>query len=314
MPKCENLHVVATQVESVAEPFWRDLVDRKDYLEPRGGWLLRQAPAKHVATGELVVSLNPELHATGDFVTRCLVRRVEVLAEILANARQAIHFHIRSLGCPVPECISTLAADAERLDVIIRDLYTICWPNESAGIRDSCVILTQAYLAFHPAPDVEWLGLEAHVVKHGRQTLRDRMTRNPETRERLAAALGDLQRLYVNEPPGRAAREEAIARGGLVLTQSPRVAYWNRIPIPFHQKENRRRWDMLLALAQKARRGTAVTELDVFEDKVSDSAMATLWSRLKNRLPPDLRKHVEPGDAARSYRLELESSQIDIFE
>jgi len=307
---------LVAQVEAIARPFWRDLVDPADYLEPRGAWLLQEEPSEHVTAGEFVVSLNPELHAIGDFISRCLFRRVEVLAEILAGADRAVLACVPALGRTAPKSVSGVAGDRDQLQETIRQLHTICGPDDEAAVRDSCVVLAQVYTAFHPAPDIGWLGLPDHVIEAGRLTLRHRFTnvRNPELTERVAAALGDLRRLYANEPPGQSALEEAVARGGLVLTASPCAAYWEKKLLAINWANNDRPWEMLVALARKGRFGAAVEERDLFPGGASFSAMPNLFGRLKGLLPAELRKQIIPGIEPRSYRLELDSAQIVVID
>ncbi len=303
------------QLKRIAQPFWRDLVDPADYFEPLGAWLEREETTGHVTAGEFVVALNPTLHAVGDFVTRCLLRRVGVLAGTLEEADRAVLSCVPRLNNAIPKCLSKVGEEAQAFRQAVRSLNEICQPEGEAAVRDSCIILAQVYAAFHPAPDVGWLGLPAQVVEHGRVTLRHRFanTRNPELTERVATALGDLRRLYSGDPPGQSAVEEAIARGGLVLTISPQAAYWARAAIPANWTKNRRSWELLYALARKGRLGAAVEEQDMYPDGSEDSAMPNLWLRLKGLLPAKLRNHVVPGLQRRSYRLTLDPTQIVVI-
>ncbi len=311
----DPLPLMARQVEAIARPFWSDLVNPTDYLGPHGGWLLREPSVESSTDGVFVVSLNPELHALGDFVTRCLHRRIDVLVAILNTANQAILRYCPVRAGVVPQWRTNLVAGAELLQEAIRQLHTVCGPDAEASVRDSCVTLTQAYLAFHPAPEVEWLGLPNEVVETGLLVLRHRLThlRNPEFPERVAAALGDLRRLYANEPPGRPALEEAIGGGGLVLTTTPPQAYWEGKPIDVDWGAHTRPWEMLHALARKARLEAAVEERDLFSGGVSESAMGTLWGRLKKLLPVTLKKQILKGIEHRSYKLNLGPARIMIF-
>ena len=316
MREVDQLPVMTAQIEAIARPFWRDLVDPADYLEPRGAWLLRDEPSEHVTAGEFVVSLNPELHSIGDFISRCLFRRVEVLAEILESADRAVLACVPALGRAAPKSVAEVAGDRDQLRETVRQLHTICGPDDEAAVRGSCVILAQVYAAFHPAPDVGWLGLPDDILEVGRHTLRHRFTnaRNPELTESVAVALGDLRRLYANEPPGQSALEEAVARGGLVLTMSPCAAYWAKKPLAINWANNDRPWKMLLVLARKGRLASTVEERDLFPNNASPSAMPNLCARLKKLLPAELRKQILPGDEPRSYRLKLESAQIVVID
>ena len=310
-----RLPVLIRQIESLARPFWTDLVDPADYMGPWSGWLLRTPPVESVTHGVFVVALNPELHAIGDFVVRCLIRRVEILVRELEEADRIVLSCIRTFGGKPPKRILELEEDAARLREATRQLHAVCLSDPEAGIRDSCVILTQVYAAFHPVPDVGWLGLDDVVIAYGKATLKQRFanTRNAELPERVAAALGDLRRLYANEPPGQSALEEAVARGGLVLVTSPHTVYWKGTRLNVDWDRYARPWELLLELAKKVRFGAEVNHTHVFPDGPSASAMATLFSRLKKHLPSDLWKHAMPGETSGSYRLVLDPSQVTIF-
>lgn len=317
---------MAARVGAIARPFWRDLVCPDDYMGPVGGWL-RDAPrgrgAEKVADGDFVVSLNPELHPIGDFVTRCLFRRVETLVDILREARGAVLSCAGRARLAAPGCLSELAGDADRLRDEVRRLHKVCRPDGEFATRDSCVTLTQVYAAFHPAPDLAWLGLDGAVVERGRMTLGHRWThsRGRGLTERVAAALGDLRRLYANEPPGRSALDEARARGGLVLTTQSRRAYWagklvadkEGVGVDWYKED--KPWELLLALARKGYRGDAVEERDMYSPVRSLSAMSSLCDRLRKLLPPELCGRIAPGkNSARSYRLKLDRDRITIID
>ena len=78
-----RLPALLSQLDHISGRFWQDLVCREDYFAPTGGWMGCQRTP--VQSGEWVVALNPELHPGGDFISRCLCRRVEVLTEILGD-------------------------------------------------------------------------------------------------------------------------------------------------------------------------------------------------------------------------------------
>lgn len=54
-------------------------------------------------------------------------------------------------------------------------------------------------------------------------------------------------------------REEAIARGDLVLVEDSRQLYWEAAGIDFSAKDHRGSWDFMVHLAKKARYDAAVT-------------------------------------------------------
>ncbi|QDU21814.1 hypothetical protein [Urbifossiella limnaea] len=305
----ERIHplpVMEAQVEGVARRFWADLVNPEDYWRPSPRWLLAEG-LQTVSSGELVASLNPELHRVGDFITRCLERRVTLLVEELRGAGHAILAASRPLGPRAPKATALIPSTLAQLEARVRALYASCWPEPEGAYRDSCVTLVQAYVAYHPDPHVEWLGdasaesaLGGHVFRHNVSH-----ARKLEVTDRVAAALADLRRMYAEEPPGQSALDEAVASGGLVVAEALPQAFWSGKPLTVAWHRHPMPWKLLLLLARKARFHTHVVELDVYEDDVSESAMATLLGRLKKLLPPELRKAIVPGPEPRSYRLDL---------
>jgi hypothetical protein len=202
----------------------------------------------------------------------------------------------------------------EHLEEQKAKLYACCFTGRDNVLRDSCMILTQVYAAFHLKPDVQWLGLPPAVVQEGIGAIRVRLygLQGSEVTERIAAALGDLPKLYEDGAPDLSAREDAIASGGLVIDEGGVEVFWEGRPLAKRLKG--RSWDFFVALAKKARRSSPVSEGDIFEDAQSDSTMSTSCNRLKNELPPTLRKLIGPGEEPRSYRLDLEPHRIYIFD
>lgn len=307
------LPAMEAQIESIAQRFWTDLVNPGDYWQPSTRWLLREG-VQTLSSGELVASLNPELHRAGDFMTRCLDRRVSLLAEELKAARHAILTATRSLGPSAPKASLLVSSDLAQVQVRIRELYAACWPEPEGAYRDSCITLVQAYVAYHPNPDVEWLGDAAAESSVGGHVFRQSVShaRKLEVTERVAAALADLRRIYAEEPPGQSALEEAVARGGLVIAESSRQVFWSGKKLNIAWSRGSKPWKLLLMLARKAAFEGFVVEEDIYDDVVSGSAMATLFGRLKKLLPPELKKAILPGPEPRSYRLALPSQPVQV--
>ena len=82
------------------------------------------------------------------------------------------------------------AARAAWRELLAREsrLRALCLTGPDATLRDSCIILTQAYGAFHPSPDLDWLGLPRHLLEPDLAALRHRITgsRTSEPVERIA--------------------------------------------------------------------------------------------------------------------------------
>jgi len=305
----DGLREMQAQIESIARRFWADLINPGDYWQPGTRWLLRKG-IQTLSSGELVASLNPEIHRVGDFMTRCLDRRVGLLVEELKSAGHAILTATRSLGTRAPKVSMPIRSTLADVEARVSKLYAACWPEPEGVYRDSCITLVQAYVAYHPNPEIEWLGDAAAESSLGGQVFRHSVShaRKLEVTERVAAALADLRHIYAEDPPGQSALEEAIAKGGLVIAESLRELFWDRKKL--NVAWSKRQWIFLCQLARKARLKADVLDKDVYDQVVSESTMATLCGRLKKHLPRELKKAIVPGSEPRSYRLDLSSHLV----
>ncbi|MBW3597267.1 MAG: hypothetical protein KY475_08335 [Planctomycetes bacterium] len=307
----DHFQIELGQLQAVADRDWTDLVNVADYFEPQqefvetedGEWLQR---------GEWVVSVNPELLPAGNFIVRCLRKRISMRHEILKACRGRCLVALRQIrrklkGCDaVEEAWTSLT---QTVDEIERTFQT----GREARLRDACVVSTQLYGAFHPDPDLSWLGLDPEIVENGLAMVKFRLRtfQGAHMLERAAASLGDLRRLYEEGRPDQSEIEESIASGGLVILESDHIAYWEGKQLT--KEIVGTSWKFLHALARKARHRAAVEERDVFDKVVSDSAMSTAWGRLKKMLPAPLWSRVKLGAAPRTYRLDLEPHRIFLF-
>lgn len=299
-------------LETIALPFWQDLVNPEDYFGPVGPWFMRRG-VDPPDIG-LLPSVNTEQHAIGDFVSRALLRRVDILASTLRKIGSIVTDSVRAKELnPAGQVLVSLKNDSIGLKHLYTDLRLACWPDREGTIRDSCTVLAQIYIAFHPFPDISWIGLPEYIVEDGRRRIGLAATNQHSTElfDRVAVALGDLHRLHDIDRPIQSTFEEAIVRGGLVL--SPTVVHWEGQMIEAEWTRLRRPWELLVELARCGRIGRDVLERDLFAGETpSDSAMANLMARLKSVLPVTLKKLIIPGSEPRSYRLQLEPSKITL--
>ncbi len=326
-------------MQQIARRPWIDLVCADDYFSPsrglnfqvkqvrreEGDTIVEPDPARGARSthlvirptpGEFVVGFNPELHPVGDFVTRSMLRRVEVWLSSLSDFRQLCHQALRHVKRGYPAQVDAEATAWNDLENRVAELRRVCTTAPAASLRDSCIILTQVYTAFHPAPALTWLGLPESVVTTGIWLLRHRIIseRHLESVERIATAVRDLRHLYPEGEPEESALDEAVATGGLVLAGLPRSAHWETKRIPADWDRFDKPWLLLWKLATKARLHAGVEVKDVYGyDAVTDSALSTLVYRLKQILPATLWRLIRPT-GQRSYRLHLAREQIHLHE
>jgi hypothetical protein len=178
------------------------------------------------------------------------------------------------------------------------------------------VILTQVYVAFDPAPKVEWLGLPPWIVEGG-GSLKGVCSScsGTELFDRVAVSLNDLAGLYQGQTGRKPAIDEAVATGGLVIEKETLTAYWKAKVITPQKawKSHYRLWDILCKLAEKARAAKAISAADVYEKLVGDSTLSMALGRLRENLPPDLEKHIVSGPKVATYQFDLPRNEIFIF-
>lgn len=304
-----------SQVAAIAKRPWTDLVNLEDYFEPKQEFV-RTNDGQFLQRGEFIVSLNPELHPIGNFVVRCMFRRVDGMFEVLSASRVKILRAVRA--------IRHKYSDQDQLEkawhalqashAAVRKTFQMGSENQ---MRDSCVILTQVYASFHPSPDLSWLAISPAIIESDIVSLRHRIThfRNGEMFDRIAAALGDLKRLYADDSPNQSALDEAIASGGLAIQRQSHSVYWERKQVNKDWARFRMPWRLLVALSEKAKLRGSVTESDLYADKtIAASTLGTNAERLRKLLPASLRKLIVPGATRRSYRLDLEPSVVRLFD
>jgi hypothetical protein len=301
------------QVNAIAERDWIDLVNVNDYFEPEQEWTVDDDGRK-IQRGAGIVSINPELLPIGNFIVRRMLARIKVRVDVLKSLRakslSALQ-HVRPTYQQQLTEFETSWSELTRLDLEADRVFRT---GRDSTLRDACMTATQVYGAFHPDPDLDWLGLDASTINRGIEMLRRRSTgwENAHFFERIAVALGSLKQLYRKMDSECSVMEEAVASGGLVIDTVRNEAFWEGQPLD--RQPTGSAWRLLVALARKAPHRMSVEERDIWGDKVvSNSAMATLWGRLKERLPASLWKLVRTGEEPRTYCLKLDGDRIHII-
>lgn len=307
----DELALERAQAAELAAGDLPSLVRIDDYFGPVQEFTV-DPDGRRVQHGHLVVSLNPEFHALGDFVVQGLFRRLEWWQGPLESLFRRCAGAVRAAGRR-SVALEKVAATRRDLETECRELETACCAADDVLVRDACIVLTQAYAAFHPKPQIEWLELSPSVVDRGADAIRGRLNRSQgaEMCERIATALTGLRRLYGTDDVLREAEKaEAIASGGLVLVEPTRSAYWqtSEIAPPLSAMS----WRFLWKLAERARIQGAVGQQHLYDDAMSETIMSTNRERLSNRLPDSLDHLIVTGQEKGTYRLELDPSRIHI--
>lgn len=309
----DPLAVLIAQVEQIARRDWTDLMCLEDYFEPAGGWMTAQPSGRQA--GEFVVALNPELHSGGDFISRCLCRRVELRAAILQDVLDIVGKTVRSSRGRSLKGWEEASQQQRGLTALTEQLRRACLHGDGPALRDACILLTQVHAGLCPDAELGWLDLTQEVIHRGAATMGHRLRNcHGELLERLATSLLTLKKLYTDMDTEQSAIEDAIASGGLVVVRSRRLAYWASAPLDVDWKRHHSLWRFFEALARKAQRGAVVEDRDLYDHATGNSTLATSLSRLRRLIPPALCKHIVANKDPRGYRLQLDRQHIHLFE
>lgn len=289
-----------------------ELVDEHDYFWPEQVYE-ELDDGTRLQRGEFIVSLNDDLLVPGNFIVRCLLKRIRIRLSILRSFRDMVLRALRGTATYAQERVALRAAWSD-LTSIEKQVETLFGGGQQTRLRDACVGMTQLYAATHPSPELRWLGITDYSIDDHVTMLRQEISgqQSPQFFERIAQVLHDLRRLPAVADPAQSEVEEAVAGGGLVLIGSNHLAFWQTAL--FSEPLTKGDWKMLHALAEKARLESQITITDIFGHAVvTESAMSSAWGRLKRKLPPSFSKLVKPGNKPATYRLELDARRISNF-
>ena len=325
-PRCRpslppNLHVMIpyylAQLDGMSKRSWTDLVSLDDYFEPVAGMLLADPMPGRLQDGTFIVSLTPHLYHVGDSITRCMVHRIRSWLSLLQEARSTCYDAVRDMRRAPVKAVEAEQSAFQELHRSLHDLQGLCVAGSEARMHDACIAMTQVYAEFHPNPDLSWLEVPDWLVQRwkGRLTHAIFSSRDLETLERIAGALGELRLLYRELSPADSAVDLAVATGGLVLVEKPRKAFWEGQPInhDWLDRKYKNHWEMLWKLAINAKSASAVGNFDLYNDGVANSTLHSRAMRLKQLLPPSLRQHIKPGTERATHRLTLPMNLIHLF-
>ena len=252
----DHLQIEISQVAAMVNRPWGDLVNPLDYFNPVQQFV-DFGDGRRLQRGEFIPELNPELHPVGNFVVRCLFRRIDIKHQILGSLRRKV----LNAAATIAHEYRDTAELAEAWQALAGDLAALQVTHQTGvehSLRESCMILTQVYGAFHPSPNLAWLDVPQERIDQSIPLvqLRIRGLHNGEMFDRIATALGDLKRLYSGDSPHQSAVEEAIATDGLVIDEAAQTVWWDGQKLQVDWARFRNPWTFLLALAGKQERGS----------------------------------------------------------
>jgi len=163
------------------------------------------------------------------------------------------------------------------------------------------------------AADCRWLGLPDSVVKSGQTTIDARLKsfRGVQAYLVIANALTELGKLYQGQE-NNSKIDEANTHCRLVIAEGSRQIWWEGKECCMGLSDVEFRALLFLARGVSGRR--SISERDIYSDVGSSSRFPTMISRLKKRLPEDLRNCITSGGEKSTYRLDLPGELVYVAE
>ncbi len=301
-----------SQTEGISTRYWDALVSPLDYFYPYHAFSAEERGKRQWAS--LIPSLNRDLHPVGDFITRCMLERIDMLRRSLEGYRSKVRTAVAQTSIRHDQLLEREEATWDELVACIDQLRSASSDAANVQLYDSCVILTQVYVAFRSEPDVKWLGLPEHIIQSGvaLSGLCGSWSA-PEIADRVAVALRDLGRLYEHAAPNVEAFEEAVGTLVLVVNKATCELYWRGEPVvPKGSPWSSRRpmWSLFCKLVESCEARSSISAADVYDEIKGDSTLSTAIGRLRKKLPPELAELIVLGGDAATYRIDLKPHEV----
>ncbi len=157
--KIDELDVEVVQLHCIARRDWNDLVNVQDYFEPQQEWICDKDGNK-VQRGEWLPSFNPELLPIGNFVVRCLLKRIKIRMELLGSMIRKCDAALANVSSTHAKIRKDVEASWGQIQKLYKKLQDSLRSGHEARIRDACIAATQVYAAVHLSPKLDWLGID----------------------------------------------------------------------------------------------------------------------------------------------------------
>lgn len=310
------------QCAAISDRPWKDLVCPLDYLWPAAELNLREPNVPHiphiphiphVQDAAFLPFFNPNLRVVGDLVARCMKVRTDCFEEILCRIQRILR---EKDDVRMSAAMLERSTDAWRSYRLSRAALDAALSREpEASLREACVTLVQVYAAYRPQPELDWLGLSPQELAEA--PMRKRAFQGQTmigALDRVASGLRQLGKLDGAESPAERMRSDRIATKELFVDLRSKQIYWKGNRLSVNWTRALRCFELLCRLAEKAKLGAAVNIGEFFEYPAGASAFSMVRRRLHDKLPADLDRRIVTVRGESSYRLDLESHQVDVSE
>jgi hypothetical protein len=256
---------------------------------------------------------NPQLRRLGDYVSRCMLIRIEYWEGILQ--RYAVR-------CDTAMSIAgedSLRQEARELPAWSRfrqaydQLADRCFAGSEATRRESCILLLQVYAAYRPRADLSWLGPVAELSDNS-AGIRDAIERRGDfaKAEQVAAALQEIAELYRGRPDDNLQIEAACQSCDLVIIEGPgrREVYWQHELVDADWFANDVLWEFLIVLVGRARQALGADVFDV--QQVRGGSLKDARHRLKRLIPASMDSHIKASGTG-TYQIDLPTDRLALL-
>jgi hypothetical protein len=315
---------------------WFDLVCPEEYFHAERGLHLKESNPQR--TGEFRERHDLRV-PLGDYVLRSMSARIDFFTDHLGRFWDRCFLAVQEVGQGKKRTTEKLFRAKLELDQSVHRLKEACLSGQTPRLREACTALTQVYAAYHPSPDLSWLGFPAgwgtghaglirscvrppgemikvQLVAPARGRVIER-TATPLCRcdvvQQVAAALDDISSLYRRPVETEDLIDWARQAKRLALVDHrPRSVFWEREKVAASWDKSPKLWEFLWALARKAIRGQPV-DRDDLSTRDSPRAIIHRRSRLSLTIPAQLDALIDDVPT-RGYRLRLAPDEIILLQ
>jgi hypothetical protein len=232
---------------------------------------------------------RPNIPVLGDGITRMMFARIGFWMHYLEAVWNRIHVRIAQTEDDLFAAHEEFFTTNFKLDECLEKLRNTCLSGDDVRMRDACCTLLQVYIAYHPRPQLSWLGVTEDRYQVTAEILRREFRRLSEVVEcalvdsstfrearrrpamivdldsvqQVAAALADVAELYRQSVCPVELIEEARTLHRLVVVTKPRMAFFDGVKLDVDWNAMSKSWELLLHLAARAERLDGVDQYDL---------------------------------------------------
>lgn len=262
-------------IEKIAERPWFDVVSPEDFWAPTAHLYLGQSDP--LLTRQFRRS-QPYSKLLGDHVVGMMFARLDFWKQRLEAGWNGLQPRLGALGNRAFAALQSAFGAFIDLEQKYRALRLAWLSGSEPRLRNACLTLLQAYVAYHPSPKLVWLHEDTQSLTAHGEVLRkffrhrgtvfeiqefgaDRVQRvgtrsaqlvDTHLIQQVAAALGDISEIYHRGVHVDDLIEEARSQYRLLVVVHPRLVFWDGDRLDVNWDSAEKPWNLMLNLAVRA--------------------------------------------------------------